>query len=145
MAPVGKVGLITDLPYTPPHITLHLAFSWGSYPGGPITLFLVCHCQIKCCPFFQILTAQLWHRLISFWNEERKQHIHGGRILPVFSAYLSESRQSLWAHWPPCRAVAEHSALSFQALFINSFLIGTEITGLVLQASRSQQGGRGTL
>lgn len=48
--------------------------------------------------------------------------------------------------WPGlCKAVAEPSALSFKALFINSFLIGKEITGLVLQASRSQQGGRGTL
>lgn len=61
----------------------------------------------------------------------------------MFSAYWSESRECLWARWSPCRAVTEHFALSFQGLFINSFLIGTEITGLVLQASRSQQGGRG--
>lgn len=65
------------------------------------------------------------------------------RLLPVFCANWSGSRDCLPARWSPCRAVTKHAAVSFQALFINSFLIGMEITGLVLQASRRQQGGMG--
>lgn len=46
----------------------------------------------------------------------------------------------------PCLPHGCHWALyTVFAGSIHSFLIGTEITGLVLQAPRSQQGGRGTL